>query len=25
MINLLAAFTLGLLGSMHCIGMCGPL
>ncbi len=23
--NLLAAFTLGLLGSMHCVGMCGPL
>jgi sulfite exporter TauE/SafE len=23
--DILAAFTLGLLGSMHCIGMCGPL
>lgn len=23
--NLLAALTLGLLGSMHCVGMCGPL
>ncbi|MFA5833357.1 MAG: sulfite exporter TauE/SafE family protein [Bacteroidota bacterium] len=23
--NIFAAFTLGLLGSMHCIGMCGPL
>jgi sulfite exporter TauE/SafE len=23
--NLLAALTLGLLGSVHCIGMCGPL
>ncbi len=23
--NLIAALTLGLLGSMHCIGMCGPL
>lgn len=23
--NLFAALTLGLLGSMHCIGMCGPL
>jgi len=25
MIHLYAAFTLGLLGSLHCIGMCGPL
>ncbi len=23
--NLLAAFALGLLGSIHCVGMCGPL
>ena len=25
MIGLFAAFTLGLVGSLHCIGMCGPL
>ncbi len=25
MFDILAAFTVGLLGSLHCIGMCGPL